>query len=90
MHISDQAIDNPRTVAVFSLLVLMMALFAAVFTPVQLSPAIKKAVVLVAIPYPDARPSEAESEIARKVEEALTDLDSVDFLNSSSLRGTTL
>lgn len=90
MKISDQAIDNPRTVTVITVLVLMMALFAAVFTPVQRAPAITKAVVLVAIPYPDSKPSEAENEIARKVEEALKDLKRVDHINSSSLRGSTV
>ena len=43
----------------------------------QLGPAITKAVVLVAIPYPDAKPTESENEIVRKVEEALTELQSV-------------
>ena len=90
MKISDQAIDNPRTVTVLTILVLLLALFASVFTPVQLSPAITKAVVIVAIPYPDSRPSEAENEIARKVEDALRDLKSVDFMNSSSLRGSSI
>ena len=89
-HISDTAIDHPRVVLVATLLVLCMATFAAFFTPVQRSPAITKAVVLVAIPYPDAQPAEAENEIARKVEDALAELQSVDFLVSTSLRGSTI
>jgi len=89
-HISDTAIDHPRVVLVATLLVLGMATFAAFFTPVQRAPAITKSVVLVAIPYPDAQPAEAENEIARKVEDALTELQSVDFLVSTSLRGSTI
>ncbi|MEO1498696.1 MAG: efflux RND transporter permease subunit [Planctomycetota bacterium] len=87
MQISNAAIDRPRMVTVLTILVLLAAAYAAVFTPVQLGPAITKAVVLVAIPYPDAQPSEAESEIVRKVEDALTELQSVDFVASTSLRG---
>ena len=56
----------------------------------QRTPAITKAVVLVAIPYPDAQPSEAENEIARKVEDALTELQSVDFIASTSMRGASI
>lgn len=87
MKISDAAIDRPRMVYVGTILVLLMAFYAAVFTPVQLGPAITKAVVLVAIPYPDSKPTETENEIVRKVEDALTDLEAVDFIASTSLRG---
>jgi len=90
MQLSSQAIDHPRFVLMATILVLLMALYAASFTPVQRTPAITKAVVLVAIPYPDAQPSEAENEIARKVEEALTELQSVDFIASTCLRGASI
>ena len=73
-----------------TVLVLLLALYAATFIPVQRTPAITKAVVLVAIPYPDAQPSEAENEIARKVEDALTELQSVDFIASTSVRGASI
>ena len=87
MKISDSAIDRPRMVSVMTILVLLIAVYAAIFTPVQVGPAITKAVVLVAIPYPDSQPSEGESEIVRKVEDALTELQSVDFIASTSMRG---
>ena len=90
MQLSSQAIDHPRFVLMATVLVLLMALYAALFIPVQRTPAITKAVVLVAIPYPDSQPSEAENEIARKVEDALTDLQSVDFIASTSLRGASI
>ncbi|MEM8865255.1 MAG: efflux RND transporter permease subunit, partial [Planctomycetota bacterium] len=89
-QITDTAIDHPRVVIVSTLLVIGMAFYAAFFTPVQRSPAITKAVVLVAIPYPDAQPSEAESEIARKIEDALSSLQNVDYLVSTSLRGSSV
>ena len=90
MQISSQAIDHPRFVLMATVLVLLLALYAATFIPVQRTPAITKAVVLVAIPYPDAQPSESENEIARKVEDALTELQSVDFIASTSVRGASI
>ncbi|QDU90156.1 Multidrug resistance protein MdtC [Pirellulimonas nuda] len=90
MKLSEQAIDHPRTVLVCTILVLLLAIFSAVLTPVQLAPAITKAVVLVAIPYPDSLPTESENEIARKVEDALGELQSVDFIASTSLRGSSI
>ncbi|MEQ8846242.1 efflux RND transporter permease subunit [Botrimarina sp.] len=87
MKISNAAIERPRLVLIGTALTLLVALFAAISTPVQLGPAITKAVVLVAIPYPDAKPTETENEIIRKVEDALTDLEAVDFIASTSMRG---
>jgi len=90
MKLSSQAIDHPRIVLITTILVLLMAVYAAAYIPVQRTPAISKAVVLVAVPYPDAQPSEAENEIARKIEETLTELQSVDFIASTSLRGASI
>lgn len=90
MKLTEQAIDNPRTVFVCCTLVLLLAVLAAVYTPVQVTPAITKAVVLVAVPYPDSLPAESENEIARKVEDALSELQSVDFLASTSMRGSSI
>ncbi len=90
MRISSQAIDHPRFVIVMAFLVVAMALFCGFFTPVQRTPAISKAVVLVAIPYPDSLPEGSESEISKKVEEALGGLQSVDFIASTSLRGSSV
>ncbi|MEM9353131.1 MAG: efflux RND transporter permease subunit [Planctomycetota bacterium] len=90
MKLSAQAIDHPRFVLMATLLVTFLCLYAGLQTPVQLSPAITKAVVLVAIPYPDSQPTESENEIARKVEDALTELQSVDFIASVSMRGASI
>ena len=82
-NLSNQAIDHPRFVIVITILVIFLATYVALYTPVQRTPAITKAIVLVAIPYPDAQPSEAENEIARKVEDVLNELQSVDFIAST-------
>ena len=90
MKISNYAIERPRLVLVLTLLILLLAAFACFLSPVQRSPAISKAVILVAIPYPDSQPSEAENEIARKVEEVLNKLQSVDYIASINMRGTSI
>ncbi|MCA9240110.1 MAG: efflux RND transporter permease subunit [Planctomycetales bacterium] len=90
MNVSDFAIDRPRTVLVCVLLVILLALYAGFFTPVQRSPAITKAVVIVAIPYPDSDPEKGEDNIVRKVEDELKELESVDFIASTSMRGSAI
>lgn len=91
MHkLSEAAIEHPRFVLVATILVLLLAVFAGFSTSVQRTPAITTAVILVAIPHPDAKPDEAEDQITRKVEEALTDLQGVDFMASTSMRGSSV
>lgn len=90
MFLSRQVIDRPRVVIVASILVIALATIAALTIPVQRTPGITKAVVLVAIPYPGASPQETEVEITRKVEKALDTLNNVDFIASNSMRGSSI
>jgi len=90
MKISRQAIDRPRVVLVATVVVVLVAVIAAGRIAVQRSPAINTAVVLVAVPFPGAEPGEAEELITRKIEEALQGLDKVDFIASTSMRGSSV
>ncbi|MCA9270651.1 MAG: efflux RND transporter permease subunit, partial [Planctomycetales bacterium] len=90
MKLSHDAIDHPRIVLIGSLLILACAALALYNLPVQRTPAITKAVVLVAVPYPGAQPGEVEEEITRKIEKKLQGLQNVDFIASTSMRGTSV
>ncbi|MDG2385389.1 MAG: efflux RND transporter permease subunit [Pirellulaceae bacterium] len=90
MKITDTAIDHPRIVIVSTVLVLAMALLAAIRIPVQLAPAISTAVIMIAVPYPGALPTEAEVQITREIEDALAGLNNVDFISSTSMRGSSV
>ena len=87
MKISNAAIDRPRVVLVITAMVIFAAIFAVMNIAVQRTPGITKAVVIVAVPYPGANPTEVEEQIVRKIEEALQTLDKVDFIASTSMRG---
>lgn len=90
MKISDRAIDHPRIVLISTVLVLLAAGVALVFISVQRTPAISKAVILIAVPYPGAQPTEVEEQITRKIEEKLQRLSQVDFISSTSMRGSSI
>ena len=66
MYISRKAIDHPRLVIVSVIMVIVASVIAAMCIPVQRTPAITKAVVIVIIPYPGAQPTEAEEDVTRK------------------------
>ena len=90
MHISHKAIDRPRVAIVGVLMVIAMAVMAALYIPVQRTPAIDKAVILVIVPYPGAEPIGVENKITRKIEDALEGLNNVDFIASTSMRGSSV
>jgi len=90
MYISHKAIDRPRVVVVGVIMVIALAILAGMYVPVQRTPAINTAVVLVTVPYPGAQPTEAEEEITRKIEEALERLNDVDKIQSTSMRGSSV
>lgn len=90
MNLSDAAVDRPRIVIVGTLLVLVLAVIAAFKIPVQRTPAINTAIVLVAVPFPGSQPTEVEDQITRKIEDGLQRLNNVDFLASTSMRGSSV
>jgi multidrug efflux pump subunit AcrB len=90
MKLSQHAIDRPRVVLVAAALLICLALMAGVTIPVQRTPAITKAVVLVIVPYPGAQPTEVEEQITREIEDALTKINDVDFIASTSMRGSSI
>ena len=90
MKISNTAIDHPRVVFIATTLIIAMAILAAMNIPVQRTPAITTAVIMIAVPYPGALPTETEVQITREIEEALTRLNNVDFIASTSMRGSSI
>lgn len=90
MKLSHDAIDHPRVVLIATLLVMACALVAVTQIPIQRTPAISKAVILIAVPYPGAQPTEVEQDISRKIEDELKGLKDVDFISSTSMRGTSI
>ena len=90
MYITHKAIDRPRVVIVITVVVLMASIFAALNISVQRNPAINTAIVLVAVPYPGAKPTEVEEQITRKIEDTLQRLDKVDFIASTSMRSSSV
>lgn len=87
MQITNHAIDHPRIVGVVSALLILLAVISAFSIPVQRSPAINTAVILVTVPYPGSEPTDVENQITRKIEDALQRLNKVDFIASTSMRG---
>ncbi len=90
MNVTTAAIEKPRVVYVITFLMIVVSIFSALSISVQRTPAIHKAIILVAVPHPGAQPTEVEEQITRKIEEKLQKLNNVDFVASSSMRGSSI
>jgi HAE1 family hydrophobic/amphiphilic exporter-1 len=90
MKISHDAIDRPRIVIVVTVFVVLLSIVATLRIAVQRSPAINTAIILIAVPHPGAQPTEVEEQITYEIETALQTLDNVDFIASSSMRGSSV
>jgi multidrug efflux pump subunit AcrB len=90
MDLTGLAVDRPRIVIVFTALILILAIVAMFLIPVQRTPAINTAIVTIAVPFPGSQPTEVEDQITRKIEDALQRLNNVDFIASTSMRGSSV
>jgi HAE1 family hydrophobic/amphiphilic exporter-1 len=87
MTISDFAIKRPIVTVVVMLTLVIFGLFALLSIDVDEFPDLTNPVVVVAVPYPGASPSQVEQEVVERMEEAFSGLSGIDEIRSTSLDG---
>lgn len=87
MALPRLAIGRPVSVAMASLAVIILGLFAAVRLPIEQFPHMEIPFVGIGIPYDGALPEQVEMEVARPVEEVLSTMSGIDGIRSFSRRG---
>jgi HAE1 family hydrophobic/amphiphilic exporter-1 len=68
-------------------LCLLIGLFSLTELPLERYPNVKMGKVLITTVYPGASPKDVEALVTREIEEALEDMESVEFIRASSFRG---
>jgi hydrophobic/amphiphilic exporter-1 (mainly G- bacteria), HAE1 family len=87
MPIIELAIRRPVAVLSIVLMVVMMGFVALQLIPIQLTPDLRKPVIAIFTSWPGASPTEIEREITTRQEEALTGLDGLEEISSTSRDG---
>ena len=87
MPIIDLAIKRPIAVLSIVLMVVLMGIVALNIIPIQLTPDLRKPTVSIFTTWAGASPTEVEREITNRQEEALTGLDGLEEISSSSRDG---
>ena len=87
MPLIELAIKRPVAVLSVVLMIVLMGFVALQLIPIQLTPDLRKPVVAIFTAWPGASPTEVEREITTRQEEALTGLDGLEEIASSSRDG---
>ncbi len=87
MLLIELAIRRPVAVLSIVLMVVLMGFVALNIIPIQLTPDLRKPVVSLITPWSGASPTEVERELTNRQEEALTGLDGLEEISSSSRDG---
>jgi len=87
MPLIEMAIKRPVAVLSLVLMVVLMGFVALQLIPIQLTPDLRKPVVSLHTAWPGASPIEVEREITTRQEEALTGLDGLEEISSTSRDG---
>ncbi len=85
MNITKIAINRPSLVIVFFSILILLGYIGFKNLSYELLPDFNQPVVVIKTVYPGAEPQEVETSVSRKIEDALSNLEGVDYLVSKSL-----
>ena len=90
MFLSNLSIKRPVLTGVIIVGLLFFGLLAYTSLPLNLMPAIDIGVVTVQTVYPGAGPREIEMQVTRKIEDAVSTISGIDYMQSYSMEGVSI
>src|SRR5205085_4027664 len=90
MRLTRIAVDNPVFATMMMVALMVLGLFSYRQLGIDQFPNVEFPVVVVSIDYPGAAPETVESEITRKIEEAVNSIAGLKTLTSRSFEGRSL
>jgi len=84
MFLSNLSIKKPVLISMIIIGLLFFGLLAYVSLPLNLMPSIDIGVVTVQTVYPGAGPREIEMQITKKIEDAVSTISGIDYMQSYS------
>ncbi|QOJ28884.1 MAG: efflux RND transporter permease subunit [Ignavibacteriales bacterium] len=90
MKLTDIAIDNKTSVAILSIIIIILGITAYVGLPRESAPDISIPLVIVSTPYPGVSPEDIETLITQPIEKEINAIGEVKSIESSSFEGYSL
>jgi HAE1 family hydrophobic/amphiphilic exporter-1 len=85
MNITEISIKRPSLIIVFFSVLTLLGVIGYKNLSYELMPDFNQPVVVIKTVYPGAEPNEVETSVSRKIEDALSNLEGVDYLVTKSL-----
>lgn len=85
MNITKISIDRPSLIIVLFSVFTLMGIIGYKNLGYELLPDFNQPVIVIKTMYPGAEPSEVETSVSRKIEDALSNLEGVDYLETKSM-----
>ncbi len=85
MNITDLSINRPSLIIVLFSVLTLLGIIGFKNLSYELMPDFNQPVVVVKTAYPGAEPNEVETSVSRRIEDALSNLEGVDYLVTKSL-----
>ena len=85
MNLTKISIERPSLIVVLFSLFFLLGLIGYKNLSYELMPDFNQPVIVIKTVYPGAEPAEVETSVSRKVEDALSNLEGVDYLVTKSL-----
>jgi len=90
MNITQLSIKRPTLVVVVFAVLTFLGLISYFQLNYELFPNFSQPVLVVVTPYPGASPAEVENTVTKKIEDAISSLEDIDNIQSTSYEGTSL
>lgn len=90
MNITEVSIRRPLLIVVLFAVFTLLGVIGYVNLSFELMPDFNQPVVVIRTGYPGAEPSEVETSVSRKIEDALSNLEGIDYLVAKSLPNTSV
>lgn len=90
MNLTQISIKRPSVIIVIFSLLAIFGLLCFHYLGYELIPSMSSPVITVATVYPGAAPGEVESQITKKIEDGLANLNNIDFITSQSIENVSI
>ena len=87
MHITELSIKRPSFILVIFIALTFLGIISYSKLNYELTPDMSMSMFSITTVYPGASPSEVETAITKKIEDAISDIDNIDAIKSTSLDG---
>ncbi|HEY6906782.1 MAG TPA: efflux RND transporter permease subunit, partial [Ignavibacteriaceae bacterium] len=87
MTITELAIKRPSLIVVIFAALTVLGIYSYTQLDYELLPKITPPVITIATMYPGASPNEVENSVTKPIEDAVSTLDQIDNVNSTSSEG---